>query len=480
MSQSLHDELFKELYDQLSWKLSEELSRTLYNQDLTMEMGRLKEDLEKFKAEQKEIVYELRRKDSLLKEDLEKFKAEQREIVQELGKKETLLKEGLEKFKAEQRGVVQELGKKETLLKEGLEKFKAEQRGMVQELGRKGLLKQDLEKFKVEQKEIVQELWKKVGDLSEELTALDDGQQQQQQQQSAPAPASQDKNTGSGKPGILKSLFNRTQSTSADVSRKLEALQKEQSKQGERMDSMKTNVDKKMLDMETEHATLQDQVSALEQSFSEEQQRLKDLKAVTEQEEASLRKLLAEEQKRLEKLEEEIEVSSHAVSFHAKLRTKVTMRTRTSSSSSEPNEPGGQPRQALVLEDVVSNHGGGYDPSTGLFTCPQAGTYCFMATSSPNHPDDPRAMAALDLVVEGKVRGGLCAYGHHWATGHCVVRLREGQQVWLRIHPGEQRYAARWWTTFTGMLLKTGPAFSFVGGGGERRGDGVVCSPNGL
>ena len=141
--------------------------------------------------------------------------------------------------------------------------------------------------------------------------------------------------------------------------------------------------------------------------------------------------------------------NSRLVAFHAKRSSPLTTTAAT----------------ILICDDVVSNTGDpsdssssssssyDYDRQSGVFTAPVTGTYCFLATSSPNEPDDD-VVAAADLVVDGRVVGGLCSYGYRWATGHCALRLTAGQRVWLRTMEGRHSFAGGWWTTFSGMLLQ--------------------------
>ena len=128
---------------------------------------------------------------------------------------------------------------------------------------------------------------------------------------------------------------------------------------------------------------------------------------------------------------------SKLVAFHAKLQSPLRTKTATT----------------LICDNIATNISNSYDSATGVFTCPVAGTYCFLATSSPNDLDDNKE-AALDIVVDDKVMGGLCSYGYRWSTGHCVVKLGAGQRVWLRSVDGEHSFAGNWWTTFSGMLLQ--------------------------
>nr|KAG5702263.1 hypothetical protein BaRGS_030618 [Batillaria attramentaria] len=59
--------------------------------------------------------------------------------------------------------------------------------------------------------------------------------------------------------------------------------------------------------------------------------------------------------------------NSAAVAFHAE---------RTGSDYQSKRD------ETLILDHVVTNLGGGYDPKTGVFTTPVAGTYLFMATTN--------------------------------------------------------------------------------------------------
>lgn len=55
--------------------------------------------------------------------------------------------------------------------------------------------------------------------------------------------------------------------------------------------------------------------------------------------------------------------------------------------------------QTLVFPTVLSNEGGGYDPSTGTFTAPVNGTYIFSVTLCPVHG---KALT-YNVIVDGAV-----------------------------------------------------------------------------
>ena len=129
------------------------------------------------------------------------------------------------------------------------------------------------------------------------------------------------------------------------------------------------------------------------------------------------------------------------MAFHALLKDTVTLT--------------GQ--QTVICDDVIASVGGGYDDKTGIFTAPVSGTYCFMATSSPDS-DDVNVVCGLTLVLEDKDIGCIGARGSAMSTSHAPVQVKAGQKVRLRSftaygHPRNQ-YNGGWWTSFTGMLLQ--------------------------
>lgn len=141
-------------------------------------------------------------------------------------------------------------------------------------------------------------------------------------------------------------------------------------------------------------------------------------------------------QKNVEQILDQLDKAGKQVAFHVRMRK------------------GGQTTtcvDTVICQEVVSNIGCGYDVKTGKFKAPVAGTYCFMATSSPRS-SSLSDVAGLDLVVDDKVRGGLVAFGDNWSTCHTVLQLTPGQEVWLRSLDKQQTFAGEWWTTFTGML----------------------------
>lgn len=229
---------------------------------------------------------------------------------------------------------------------------------------------------------------------------------------------------------VVKDLQSKVESSCDGWTQTVEALNK---KVLDLEEEIKNALERKKKELESRlteekesyHITLQSQITPFQENVE------------------GLVRQLSEQQRKIKDLETRVDTNNRDVSFHARLESSVTV------NAEEPSP--------LICEEVVTNHGGAYDPNSGVFTCTLPGTYCFLATSSPNrHSQD--AVAALDIMVDHQVRGGVCAYQHHWSSGHSVMGLKKGQKVWLRSRSGKHHYAGEWWTTFTGLLLKADPA----------------------
>ena len=126
------------------------------------------------------------------------------------------------------------------------------------------------------------------------------------------------------------------------------------------------------------------------------------------------------------------------MSFHARLYNSVYTHTGSH----------------IVLPDVVTNQGQAYDPSSGTFTAPLDGTYCFMASTRSR---SDQYEASMSLMVAGVGVDYLFAprVGDEFESGsvHAVVHLREGQHVWLKAL-GESYFSGRS-TVFSGFLVSS-------------------------
>ncbi|XP_070179550.1 girdin-like [Littorina saxatilis] len=135
-------------------------------------------------------------------------------------------------------------------------------------------------------------------------------------------------------------------------------------------------------------------------------------------------------------LENKMSKSSAQVAFHTILSSKkTTLQTDT-----------------LICDDIITSVGGGYNNLTGVFTASVSGCYCFMVTSCP-YKTDLSIKGCLEIMLDDKRVGFLCATGEGMCASHAAVHVNAGQTVFLRTFGGSTLYGG-WCTTFTGMLLQ--------------------------
>ena len=108
----------------------------------------------------------------------------------------------------------------------------------------------------------------------------------------------------------------------------------------------------------------------------------------------------------------------------------------------------------LVYNHAEVNLGGGFDPVTGVFTCPTPGLYIFFVNCEPSnaHADtDARILVDGDTVA-------IC-YAHSTydqGAGLATVRLTAGQKVWVRMNRETARdIAAGPLNSFSGFLIRS-------------------------
>eukprot|EP00745_Piridium_sociabile_P034810 TRINITY_DN60098_c0_g1_i5.p1 TRINITY_DN60098_c0_g1~~TRINITY_DN60098_c0_g1_i5.p1 ORF type:complete len:239 (+),score=57.28 TRINITY_DN60098_c0_g1_i5:138-854(+) len=108
----------------------------------------------------------------------------------------------------------------------------------------------------------------------------------------------------------------------------------------------------------------------------------------------------------------------------------------------------------LKYPNIITNVGNGYDPLTGHFTAPYAGTYAFYATlrSTNDH-----GWILLGIVKGRQVLIQFTGNGNveHWDRGSGLVttHLQKGEQVYVRQTGGGTYLESGFLTNFSGMLL---------------------------
>ena len=107
----------------------------------------------------------------------------------------------------------------------------------------------------------------------------------------------------------------------------------------------------------------------------------------------------------------------------------------------------------LVFNSVILNVGNGYNPSTGVFTSPVAGTYVFYVTAV----EYSKQYLMVDIVLNSvsKVRTiGESNAAYQTGTNMVVLNLQKGDSVWVKHASGQGYYTLSVpITTFTGFLV---------------------------
>ena len=92
----------------------------------------------------------------------------------------------------------------------------------------------------------------------------------------------------------------------------------------------------------------------------------------------------------------------------------------------------------VIFNNVVTNEGGAYNGSTGVFTCPSSGVYVFIWTIMTQYGK----MCYADLSINGtrkqSVRAGVDLRGtsslaYTQSTASRTARLSKGQKVWVHV-----------------------------------------------
>ncbi|XP_078317159.1 uncharacterized protein LOC144620423 [Crassostrea virginica] len=107
----------------------------------------------------------------------------------------------------------------------------------------------------------------------------------------------------------------------------------------------------------------------------------------------------------------------------------------------------------LIFNSVILNVGNGYNPSTGVFTSPVAGTYVFYVTAVEYNKQYLKVDIVLNSVSKVRTMGYSDA-AYQTGTNMVVLNLQKGDSVWVMYNDG-----TGYWTqtvpatTFTGFLI---------------------------
>uniref|UniRef100_A0A8W8JEW9 C1q domain-containing protein n=1 Tax=Magallana gigas TaxID=29159 RepID=A0A8W8JEW9_MAGGI len=109
----------------------------------------------------------------------------------------------------------------------------------------------------------------------------------------------------------------------------------------------------------------------------------------------------------------------------------------------------------LMFPTVIYSEGTGYNPSTGIFTAPSAGTYVFYVSVQSTW----RKYIYLDIVLNGSSKVRATASGTSIAifqtgTNLVILHLQTGDRVWVKRNAGTGYFSQVIpITTFSGFKL---------------------------
>ena len=111
-------------------------------------------------------------------------------------------------------------------------------------------------------------------------------------------------------------------------------------------------------------------------------------------------------------------------------------------------------KQTIKFDKVLLNDGNGYEPNTGAFTSPLAGTYLFIY----NFGHHGTGETWLELVKNGVSQNGAAVEGHFGSQNlqggnAAIIHVDQGDTVWVDTWRVSDVTAQGIFTTFSGVFL---------------------------
>ncbi|XP_053732297.1 complement C1q-like protein 2 [Synchiropus splendidus] len=112
--------------------------------------------------------------------------------------------------------------------------------------------------------------------------------------------------------------------------------------------------------------------------------------------------------------------------------------------------------EVLRFDDIITNLGNDYEPSTGKFTCQVTGTYFFTYHVLMRGGDGTSMWA--DLCKNGQVRASAIAQdadqNYDYASNSAVLHLDAGDEIYVKLDGGKAHGGNNnKYSTFSGFLL---------------------------
>ena len=112
-----------------------------------------------------------------------------------------------------------------------------------------------------------------------------------------------------------------------------------------------------------------------------------------------------------------------------------------------------QPQEIIVFDQLITNIGEAYDPSSGVFTCPLSGTYqLFVTVLSGFNTKVESGLVVNDIEVARLYSGAQNAHGS--STAAMIFLLKKGDRVSVRVLYQPTSHVHGIYSTFSGYLLR--------------------------
>jgi len=113
--------------------------------------------------------------------------------------------------------------------------------------------------------------------------------------------------------------------------------------------------------------------------------------------------------------------------------------------------------EILKFDNVITNEGHNYDPSTGVFTCATSGIYVFAQSLDAN----TNTYVSANIKKNGDTIGFVQAVGTSFSDSSSsdtiVVDLNQGDRIWIIVyilnHPDTTSILSGVYASFSGFLL---------------------------
>jgi hypothetical protein len=111
--------------------------------------------------------------------------------------------------------------------------------------------------------------------------------------------------------------------------------------------------------------------------------------------------------------------------------------------------------QTVIFNKVIYQVGGGYSPTTGVFTAPTDGLYLIFCTVVADYQQSFWAK----IMINGSVKVGVMAYNYRSidiyqsASNFVVHHLQKGERVWVQLDTGHSLYSGIPDSTFSVTLI---------------------------